>query len=197
MEQKDKKQFATVMAGLAEVFSPDKPGPSSMAMEIYFKALQEYAIEDIERACLSLVENRVFNGLPKPGEIKEAINGPQQDQAILAWQKVDKAVRDHGQYASVRFVDDPVIHGVIEMMGGWPQFQDCPLDEWKWKQKEFERLYGVLKRRGDHPNYLPGIVEIENVGRGRQDATPPPVEIGGEDKPKLRLVEKTEEGGKA
>jgi len=83
----------------------------------------------------------------------------------------------------VRF-DDPVIHAVIEAMGGWVRLAgDMKADEEKWKQKEFERLYQVLSKnpRDNVPSYLPGLCEIQNAANG-YDITSNPVMIGNERK---------------
>lgn len=180
-----KKILSNYMAMMGELFDKNV---SSTLMEAYWKALEPYSDAEVETAFKRLVTTARF--FPKPAEVLEAINGPQVDQAVLAWQRVDKAVREHGPYESVQF-DDAAIHGAIELMGGWVQFQNVHVDEWKWKQKDFERLYPIMKRRGNHPKYLPGIFEMENIGRGYK--TDPPVQIGGGEKPTLKLVEKTEE----
>ena len=59
---------------------------------------------------------------------------------------------------------DPIIHAVIQFMGGWPTTGDWLEDEMVWKQKEFERLYAVIKARGSDMIYLPGIIELQNGG---------------------------------
>ena len=73
-----------------------------------------------------------------------------------------------GNYGSVEF-DDPVIHSVIEAMGGWVQFQNVHVNEWKWRRTEFERLYAVKEKLKDHPTYCPGLFEIQNGARGFSD----------------------------
>lgn len=181
---KNREMFANYMTMLGEMFDKDV---SKTLMEGYWQALEPYDDDQAEAAFKRLIVTVKF--FPRPAEVLEAITGPQQDQAVLAWQKVNQAVKDHGPYASVKF-DDPAIHSAIELMGGWVQLQDCHIDEWKWKQKEFERLYPIMTRRGNHPEQLPGICETDNVGRGYTKHIPEPVRIGDGER-NLRLVEKT------
>ncbi|MDY6857478.1 MAG: DUF6475 domain-containing protein [Thermodesulfobacteriota bacterium] len=80
---------------------------------------------------------------------------------LLAWVEVEKAIRSIGPYQSVRF-PDPVIHGVIDSLGGWPAFQDFKSSELTWKQKEFLERYKAMAGKDEFPDYLPGLIEIEN-----------------------------------
>lgn len=87
------------------------------------------------------------------------------------WVLVDKTVKSDGVYTSVKF-SDPVIHSVINAMGGWVALGLCSMDEWKWKQKEFERLYAIMSRQSEHPDHLPGQIELDNSALGYQKNTP-------------------------
>lgn len=184
-KETDLKRFGTAIAGLAEVFDTKGDGISSVGMELYFRALEDLEIDQIERAAMEIVRTRVFNGMPKPAEIREAIQGTKESAAVLAWEKVDKAVRKHGPYESVRF-DDAAIHSAIELMGGWVELQNVPLDEWKWRRKEFERLYAIVIDRGGHSGHLPGEIERMNLSKGFE--APAPIRVGSGDDKHLKLV---------
>jgi hypothetical protein len=73
---------------------------------------------------------------------------------------------------------DPVIHAVIEQMGGWSEMGNMLVDDEKWKQKEFERLYPIMEARGNHPDYLPGRLEVSNEANGFIEHIGSPVLIG-------------------
>lgn len=166
MQNKDKKEFATKMALIAEVFDDGKP-PTKLKLDIYFKALEKYPIESISSAVSNIINNRVFPSFPKPAEIIQEIEGKRENRSTEAWMMVISAVRRIGNYQSVAFAD-PVIHSVITQMGGWPQLCTMQTDEEKWKQKEFERLYNIISEfpRAAHIAYLPGTIEIDNSYRG-------------------------------
>lgn len=161
MRPESQKKFAFLMLALAEVFDSGNV-PSPAKTEIYFKALVDYSIDSIARAVDEIIKTRIFATFPKPAEIIQAIEGDGNEKTILAWGKLDRAVRQIGSYQSVQF-DDPVIHSVVKFLGGWEKICQVTEDEWKWKQKEFERLYLIMAKRGNHPEYLIGITEWQNM----------------------------------
>ncbi|MFA5323414.1 MAG: DUF6475 domain-containing protein [Smithella sp.] len=165
MQKLDYKQFAAVMATLAEIFNDGKE-ISPIKTELYFKALSRFSIEEISIAASSMIQERVYPSFPKPAEIIEFIEGKKGDQATLAWLQVLETVKRVGNYQSVQFADI-AIHSVIEAMGGWPQLCMMEVADEKWKQKEFERLYSVISQReAKHSPHLPGTHELSNQLQG-------------------------------
>ena len=185
MKANDIIEFAKIMVVLSEVYGDGKP-PSDIKNEVYFSALKNYEIDTIKNAAERMIINRVYPSFPKPAEIIQEIEGTKENQATQAWIKTVEAIRHYGNYTSVKF-DDPVIHGVIEFMGGWPETGLWTDEELKWKQREFERLYGIIQARGKNPEYLPGIVEISNTSKG-YDKQEGVVMIGNFEPERLRLV---------
>ncbi len=160
---KNKQQFSEFMAAIGEIFDKEI---SVTLRKIYWETLKPYPDDQCKRAFeLALTTLKFF---PKPSELLELVNGKPGELATLAWLRVDQAVKRVGPYESVDFADDRAINSTIEAMGGWPGLCNIDQKEWKWKQKEFENLYSVMAQRknGDHPKSLPGVVEIENTGRG-------------------------------
>lgn len=160
---------------------------STLLSDLYWKVLEPFTDEQCEAAFEDLIYFTRF--FPKPVEFIEKIRGTQSNRGALAWVDVLEAVKRVGPYQSVKF-PDPVIHSVIEAMGGWVQLGGMLTDEEKWKQKEFERLYQILESRDANHEYLPGIVEIDNAARGFQQAVEP-VLLGDAQEtrpPQLRLV---------
>ena len=178
MQQRDELKFAKLMAVLAEVFEGGT-SPSKMKMEIYFQALKQYNINTLQQAIENIIKTRVFPSFPKPGEIVQEIESVKADLALLAWTQVVTAIKRIGPWKSVRF-GDPTIHAVIEFMGGWSATGDWLEDELKWKQKEFERLYMVMKNRGKAVKYLPGLCETQNEANG-YPGLDKPIAIGVDD----------------
>jgi len=186
MTDKDKREFAAKMAALSEVFDDGKE-ISKFKMDVYFKSLERFSIEQISNAISAMITGRVYPSFPKPAEIIQEINGRKEDVAALAWVEVVKTLKHTGTYESVQFAD-PVIHSAIDAMGGWIKLGDMTEDEEKWKAKEFERLYSIMANRGNHPQYLIGIVERDNGANG-YDHERKPVLIGSPGTPApLRLV---------
>lgn len=115
--------------------------------------------------------------VPKPADIVKLIGGGTQDGALVAWSKVDRAIRSAGPWQSVVF-DDPIIHAVIRDMGNWTILCATDSDEYPFKAKEFENRYRGYRIRGDvgeYPRRLIGYSEAHNTGQFKVD---PPVLIG-------------------
>ncbi|MEN6423299.1 MAG: DUF6475 domain-containing protein [Smithella sp.] len=150
--------------------------------DLYWKVLEPFTDEECEAAFKEIIyENKFF---PKPADFREVLVGKKTNRATLAWLEVLGSVARIGNYQSVKF-DDPVIHSVINAMGGWPQLCMMEKNEEKWKQKEFERLYEVISsRKGNHPEYLIGTHEQENFKTGHE-IEKEVVQIGFNNKTKL------------
>ena len=160
---KDEIAFKNFMTLLGELFDKSL---SDALKDMYWVILQPFTDDQCKKAFeLALTTCKFF---PKPSEILEMINGNQGEQATFAWLRVDQAVKRVGPYESVDFTDDRAINSTIEGMGGWVQLCKTTQNEWKWKKLEFEKLYSIMVQRKneDHPESLPGIIEIENTGRG-------------------------------
>ena len=159
---KSRKLLANYLTMCGELF--DKAITKTL-IEIYWVSLESFNDSDVELAFKRLIATVKF--FPKPAEIIEAISGPQNSVALSAWVAVSWAIEHVGGYNSIRFGQDPVIHSVIEAMGGWPDLCNISSKEMVWKQREFERLYQMLsghQQRAKHPEYLCGLVELENGG---------------------------------
>ena len=170
MVERDRAKFAGLIVSLSEVFDSGNE-PSKTKMQLYWLALQTYQIEQIQKAVSAIIQTRVFPSLPKPAEIIQEIDGLAEDRATNAWLEAVAAIRRVGSYSSIKF-HDPVIGGVIDGMGGWPEFCNTPEKELKWKQKEFVQLYRIIAQRGRFPNYLPGRIEMQNRAGGYEIPTP-------------------------
>ena len=93
---------------------------------------------------------------------------PLETQAMLAYEKVEKAFSNIGIYKTVVF-DDPVIHAVMQNLSGdkaWTEYCDLPTKELKWYRKDFEKTYInlaplVFQGKVNPPKQLLGIHAAE------------------------------------
>ena len=149
------KEYMTMLCELHDKILSD------MMKDLYWKVLEPFTDEQCEKAFKEIIYSNKF--FPKPADFKEILCGKIKNIATSKWIDVFNAVARVGNYYSVKF-SDPVIHSVINAMGGWPKLCEMTNDEAKWKQKEFERLYEVISERdGKHPDYLPGAFETSNT----------------------------------
>ena len=79
-------------------------------------------------------------GFPSPAEWVKAIDGDAASKSLVAWTEIITAIRQVGHYESVVFAD-PLIHRVINDMGGWIFLCQQSERELVFLQKEFERRY--------------------------------------------------------
>lgn len=175
-KQSDYPRFLTVLTGVADYYGKEL---SEGVISLYWQGLQQYDIEAVEKAMWDHTQNP-DNGqfMPKIADLTRAMQGRTQDQAAIAWSKVDAAVRRVGSYQDVVF-DDPIIHRVITDMGGWIWFGNQIEDEWPFIAKNFENRYRGYKLRGETPEYQPVLIGMANAQNQQQGFRGnPPILIG-------------------
>lgn len=147
------------------------------AVMLAFNALMRYELKAITQALTAHVNDPDSGQFPpKPADVVRLIDGRKDDRAQAAWTKVEQTARRVGQYETVVF-DDPIIHCVIQDMGGWIDLCMTAEDELPFKAREFEKRYqGYLLRGGveDHAKKLTGRTDQTNQasGFGEQKQTP-------------------------
>lgn len=171
MTKADVKKFAEIMAFLGTIFSKEL---TSTAMKMYFKTLIDLPIEEIETAAMRIANVRTITGtFPLPAEFRQAVdnkNGSIEERAELAWNALIWAIEHVGHWQSVMF-DDPVIHDVVQALGGWLKIQNADNPEWnhekqlQWRRKDFLAMYRLLAKSG-RPSipYLIGEQQAANAG---------------------------------
>lgn len=174
MKRDDAPQFKQTLAAVYSLYGKEI---TPMVLTIWFEALKGYdvkAISDaLSRHCVN-PDNGQF--LPKPADVVRLIDGGSEDAALLAWAKVDRAVRSVGPYATVVF-DDPLIHFAVTHLGGWVSLGQKTDDEWPFVRNQFVTLYRAGRSRTfEYPRKLVGIAEAESSRAAQR--TPVPTLIG-------------------
>ena len=180
----DRKKFFEIMCGLAENFSATV---TDAGLEIRFKALKKYAIEEIEAAALEILYTRQYTTVPTVADFVHAIEGNPDDIAMIEAVNVLKAVKELGAGKSVKF-NDPITGAVVhKSFGGWLKLcSELKEDEEQWFVKDFMKAYQTFRRNGiTHTGHLAGAIEAENRIAGYLDNIPSPVPIGGKAPVKL------------
>lgn len=178
MTDDDKRQFVTLMTGLADYH---RTPLSTAVLQIYWDGLKDFSIGSIEQAISVHIKTGVGDNLkfmPKVPELASLMVGTAKDAGALAWTKVRQAIQRVGTGSSVAF-DDPIIHAVIDDMGGWIQMGHKQERELPFIAAEFERRYRAYAQRLERPSFPPrliGYFEAQNGQAGFQ--ADPPVLIG-------------------
>lgn len=166
MERTDRKRLSACLLAASEVYGREV---SEAVAGVWWGALKAYDIEAIETAFQRHMTNPdTGQFMPRPADIVRMLAGTTQDAALVAWAKVDKAVRTVGTYASVTF-DDAIAMRVLQDMGGWIALGTKDSDEWPFVGNEFVKRYQGYRLRGETPDYprrLAGISEADAARRG-------------------------------
>lgn len=166
MDANDYAAFRQILKRTMAVY--DKTLSNEMA-DVWFDALADVSVEAFAHALTAHVRNPDTGQFPpKPADVIKAITGGIDAVCQLAWTKVAGAVGSVGPWQSVAF-DDPLIHRVIDDMGGWPAMCGHGEKEWPFTQKEFMQRYRAIQTRQvpvDHAPYLIGLSEASNARRG-------------------------------
>ena len=178
MEMTDKIRFAQALVATAELYGKEI---SKGLAELYFQDLAAYPIDDVLTA-LTRHRRDPTRGQywPKPADLIRQLDGDPESRAMQAWTTVWQAVGRVGTYQTVVF-DDPLIHAVVEEMGGWLAFGQFTEEEQPFRAQEFVkryRAYQASRRRPPYPPKLIGRTEHTNATAGFTEAIPPPVLLG-------------------
>lgn len=190
MQHSDKPKFAQAITVLGEIYGKEV---SQTLIGVYYNALENWPIEEVSRAIQAHTrdtENGQF--FPKPADLIRHLEGSQEGRALEAWSKTVKAIGRVGRYCSVVF-DDPVIHKVIDEMGGWSKMCITNVEEMPFKAAEFTKRYRAAVRFGysEHPRILIGESDMHNMSQGYQ-SEPQPTLFGVQDKCLLTLQSGTD-----
>ena len=138
--KKDEIKFSQLMKGLAGVFD-SKGTLSPVKIELYFKALEDLSIDQIEWSVGQLMRERKYPSMPLPADISGNIPHAQLSNGLDAWLLVEKSLEGGPT------PEDPVINKTVDGMGGFDRLSRIPYAELTWTQREFERRYQLLNQR--------------------------------------------------
>lgn len=167
MVDQDREKFAMLLKAAMVEYQREV---NTASLHLWWSALERFDYDSVRRAFSAWIQNPDSGQFaPKPADIIRMIEGTTGDKAMLAWTKAEAAVRSVGHYQSVAF-DDPIIHAVIEDMGGWIDLASTPTDkDLEFRGREFVARYRAYALRGappEYPAYLIGISEGTNSRNG-------------------------------
>lgn len=187
MKVADKPQFMKLLTDVMAFYRQDV---SPFALSVWWQAAQPFDFEQVSKALTAhAMDPERGQFAPKPADLVRQLQGTNSDRSLIAWGKVLDAMQRVGAYSSVVF-DDPVIHAVIEDLGGWVKLCRSEMNEIQFVQKRFCDSYKAYAGRSEgisYPGKLMGAHDIENVKGGYRSQQP--VLIGNAEKAKqvLRL----------
>lgn len=87
---------------------------------IYMRALGDLPIEMIERAVELAFKSCKW--MPKPVELRQLVEGTQEDEAATAWDRLQQAYSKAGYWTSVVFEDGAIGEAMARVFGSWQEF---------------------------------------------------------------------------
>ena len=85
---KSRKKFSEYIALLSELFDKEI---TAILRDAYWKILEPYTDPECEKAFKFVISEARF--FPKPADFLSVLRGNQEERALMAWVKVDGAVK--------------------------------------------------------------------------------------------------------
>jgi hypothetical protein len=165
MQNQDLIKFTAMLIEVGELYGKSI---TELLTDLYWQALNRFEFSAVKLA-LSAHINDPNHGqyFPKPADVVRFIEGSGEVKALQAWAKVYKAIVHIGAYQSVVF-DDPLIHAVLEDLGGWLKLCATNTKELPFRANEFQQRYMMFVDQNPirYPKYCYGITETVNAING-------------------------------
>ena len=140
---------------------------SKEKINIYYLALSNLTVDQLNSAFISMVRNRVYKNFPQVAEIIQyathTTESELDDRIVLAKQMLKNTIVRYGSYGSVEF-SDKGIHAVIDALDGWQKMCSMSSDELeKFLTFEFAKIYKAYTRH-NYPvtQYYIGVHDAAN-----------------------------------
>ncbi len=145
---------------------------SETVLGFWIRGLGKFSFEEISVAFERWM--MANDRMPRISNIVEILDGTGEDRALAALLKVERAMEEHGGYATVVF-DDPVIHATIQSLGGWLKACRQTDYDFTWWKKDFQERYRHFDQYGlppEVPVRLVGIFDQSNLPLGEKPQKP-------------------------
>lgn len=188
MKPAEIQRFADLITDAMGFYGKDV---SKFALSVWWQACERFAFEQVSKALTRhAMDPERGQFAPKPADLVRMLAGTATDRAQIAWGKACEAMQRVGAYTDVVF-DDPVIHAVIDDLGGWPKICRGELAELSYLQHRFTESYRAYAGREgvEYPRRLIGDRASDDAYLMRGLPPPKPALIG--DLVKAREVYRT------
>ena len=159
------KEFNTAFQPFLDYFPTGDM--SKEKINIYYLALSNLTVEQLNSAFISMVRNRVYKNFPQVAEIIQyathTTENELDDRIVLAKQMLKNTIVRYGSYGSVEFKDKG-LHAVIDALDGWQKMCSMSSDELeKFLTFEFTKIYKAYTRH-NYPvtQYYIGVHDASN-----------------------------------
>ena len=143
---------------------------SKEKINIYYLALSNLTVDQLNSAFISMVRNRVYKNFPQVAEIIQyathTTESELDDRIVLAKQMLKNTIVRYGSYGSVEFKDKG-IHAVIDALDGWQKMCSMSSDELeKFLTFEFAKIYKAYTRHNYPVTNNINLIDYCDMGKG-------------------------------
>ncbi len=177
MKPADRQRFAALITDAMAFYGKDV---SPFALNVWWQACERFEFEQVSKALTRhAMDPERGQFAPKPADMIRMLAGTATDRAQIAWGKACEAMQRVGAYQDVVF-DDPVIHAVVDDLGGWPKFCRSELAEMSYLQHRFTESYRAYAGREgiEYPRKLIGDRASDDMYSKRGLPPPKPAIVG-------------------
>ncbi len=146
MTEKEEKAF--ILNSMFENFGKEA---STGFLAMWLKLLENYSIEDVTKASLIVVNTYEYKTIPpfavfkkeldkSLGIDKEKLDAIKNLLPEQAWEELEHLLETKGNKDEMPALEKRTLHALLRI-GGWYNLCLCPLDELKWKKKNFIEIY--------------------------------------------------------
>ena len=161
----DLVSFTGMLVGVGVIYGKEI---TELLVDLYWQSLKCFEWQDVKRAFEAHIHNADSGQyFPKPADLVRLIEGTGETKALQAWTKVYKAILQIGAYQSIVF-DDPLIHTVLDDLGGWVKLCASSIKDLPFRANEFQKRYMVFLNNApeSYPKYCCGITDTVNAING-------------------------------
>jgi hypothetical protein len=150
LRPEDFDRFAEVVAGFAELKGKQLSAP---AIELYWRAMQHWTLEEFRQAASYLLRTCQFMPTPKEFEELRKAGRPTPGEA---WQRALGHCAS-GEWRTGAGCGDPSIDATVAMCGGWQAIALCGIDKLGFIERRFAEHYESAEDRNDARHALPEL----------------------------------------
>lgn len=137
MNLSDQDQFRDIMVALADHFSSKI---SQMGIELRFKALSRFSIDQIKEAALFIMETRKYTTVPTVADFVDAIEGNPLETAQLQADLFMQVIRNIGSCQNPE-LEDPITRHIVYDKIGLNRIRHSYSNEWPFMVRDFKDSY--------------------------------------------------------
>lgn len=160
MLKEDYDSFSEIMLALAKMFPREAATEDPATVELYWKVLEEYSIDDVNEAAIWMLRNRESRTFPAAAELRKYIHRKSRPDALAVWTEIELALRSGGKG---RLELDPVARKVVASMGGLNQIGSNQERQMPWVKKDFVDRYEALDRIAASHQALPAPEKVREL----------------------------------